>query len=623
MLAVTFGLVSFSALADVPSPQNVPYQGSLKITVDATDVAHRIFRVHEVIPAQPGPLTLLYPQWIPGNHSPTGPIDKLAGLVVTANGKPLVWKRDPLNVYAFQVDVPQGVTQLEAEFQFLSPQDSNQGRVVMTPEMLNLQWNTVSLYPAGYYARQINTEPSVKLPAGWQEGTALEVASRDGDTIHFKPIDLENLVDSPIYAGKYFKQLDLDPGAKAPVHMDIVADAAKYLEVKPEQLKLFRNLVQQMYKMYGAHHYNHYDFLVSLSDKMSGNGLEHHRSSEDGTSADFFTDWKGNIFERDLFSHEFNHSWDGKYRRGADLYTPNYNVPMGDTLLWVYEGQTQFWGHVMAARSGLWNVEQTRDQLANVAATYDQGRPGLASWRNVQDTTNDPTIAQRASLPYRNYQSSEDYYSAGQMIWLDVDGKLRELSRGKHSIDDFGKAFFGVNPGKWDVDTYTFEDVVKTLNDIQPFDWASYLRSRLDGHGPLIGGIASHGWKLVYTDKPSDAVKASEKHRGHANFTYSLGLSINKSGNIGDVLWDSPAFKAGISPGMSVIAVNGHDYNADDLKDAVTAAAKDNSQVIELLVKNFNEYKTVRIDYHAGLKYPHLVRDKSTPDTLTTLLKAR
>ncbi len=621
LAASAFALASFNALADVPAPQNVPYQGSLKITVDATDVAHRIFRVHEVIPARPGPLTLLYPQWIPGNHSPTGPIDKLAGLVVTANGKTLTWTRDPLNVYAFHLEVPAGATQVETRFQYLSPQDRRQGRVVMTPEMLNLQWNAVTLYPAGHYARQIQTEPSVILPVGWQAGTALEVAARDGDTIHFKPIDYENLVDSPIYAGKYFKRLDLAPGAKVPVHMDIVADAPKYLEVKPEQLKLFRNLVQQMYKMYGAHHYDHYDFLLSLSDKMSGNGLEHHRSSENGTSADFFTDWKGNVFERDLFSHEFNHSWNGKYRRGADLYTPNYNLPMSDTLLWVYEGQTQFWGHVMAARSGLWDGEQTREMLAYVAATYDKGRPGLASWRNVQDTTNDPVIAKRASLPYRNYQSSEDYYSAGLLIWLDVDGKLRELSRGDKSIDDFGKAFFGINPGQWNVDTYVYEDVVETLNDIAPFDWASYLRTRLDGHGPLIGGIASHGWKLVYTDQPSDAVKAVETRHHHADLLYSLGLSINKGGSIGDVLWDSPAFKAGISPGMTVIAVNGHDYDADELRDAVTAAAKDDSLAVELLVKNFNEYKTVRIDYHGGLKYPHLVRDSSRPDTLTTLLK--
>ena len=626
LAATAFGLASFAALADVPAPQNTPYQGTMKISVDASDIAHRVFRVHETIPASAGPLTLLYPQWIPGNHSPTGPIDKVAGLVVKANGKQLTWTRDPLNVYAFHVDVPEGASSVDVEFQYLSPQDRRQGRVVMTPEMLNLQWNTVTMYPAGYYVRQIKADASVTLPAGWQAGTALEVASTSGNTINYKQIDFENLLDSPIYAGKYFKRIDLDPGAKTPVHMDIVADAPKYLEIKPEQIKPMREMVQQMYKMYGAHHYNHYDFLVSLSDKMSGNGLEHHRSSEDGVGADFFTEWKKNALSRDLFSHEFNHSWDGKYRRGEDLYTANYNVPMSDTLLWVYEGQTQFWGHVMAARSGLWDADQTHDMLAYVAATYDKGRPGLVgpdSFRNVQDTTNDPVIAQRAPLPYRNYQASEDYYSAGQMIWLDVDGKLRDLTGGKKSIDDFGKAFFGVNPGQWDVNTYTADDVYKTLNEIAPFDWKTYLRTRLDGHGPLIGGIASHGWKLVYTDKPSDAIKAIESRRHSADLTYSLGLSVGKGGSIGDVLWDSPAFKAGLSPAMTIVAVNGHDYDADDLKDAVTAAAKDKSQPIELLVKNFNEYKTIRIDYHDGLKYPHLERDKSKPDTLAKLLKAR
>ncbi len=623
LAAAAFGLASFTALADVPPPQDVPYQGTLKISVDATDVAHRIFRVHEVIPAQAGSLTLLYPQWLPGNHSPNGTIDKMAGLVVKANGQVLPWTRDPLNVYAFHVDVPQGASSVDVEFQFLSSQDQRQGRVVMTPEMLNLQWNSVTMYPAGYFARQINTEASVKLPAGWQAGTALEVASKDGDTLHFKPINYDDLVDSPIYAGKHFKRIDLDPGAKAPVHMSIVADDPKYLEIKPEQIKPFQNLVRQMYKMYGAHHYDHYDFLVSLSDKMSGNGLEHHRSSEDGTSADFFTEWKKNALARDLFSHEFNHSWDGKYRRGADLATPNFNVPMSDTLLWVYEGQTQFWGQVMATRSGLWDTDQSHDMWAFTAATYDKGRPGLASFRNVQDTTNDPVIAQRRPLPYRNYQASEDYYSAGQMIWLDVDGQLRALSGGKKTIDDFGKAFFGMENGKWDVNTYTFEDVVKTLNDIAPHDWAKYLRTRLDGHGPLIGGIESHGWKLVYTDKPSEAVKAIEARRHSADLTYSLGVSIGKAGSINDVLWDGPAFKAGLSPSMTVIAVNGRDYDADALKEAVTASAKDKSQPIELLVKNFNEYKTIRIDYHDGLKYPHLVRDASKPDTLTALLKAR
>ncbi|WEN15805.1 M61 family peptidase [Rhodanobacter sp. AS-Z3] len=623
LAAASLGLVSLTALADVPAPQDVPYQGTLKVSVDATDLAHRIFRVHEVIPAQPGALTLLYPQWLPGNHSPSGPIDKLAGLVVTANGKTLTWKRDTLNVYAFHVDVPDGASSVEVSFQFLSPQNMRQGRVVMTPEMLNLQWNANTLYPAGYFSKRIMAETSVTFPAGWQFGTALEVASRDGDTVHFKPIAYNDLVDSPIYAGKYFKRIDLDPGAKTPVHLNIVADAAKYLEITPEQIKVHQNLVQQMYKMYGAHHYNHYDFLLSLSDKMSGNGLEHHRSSENGVGTGYFTEWKKNALRRDLLAHEFNHSWDGKYRRGADLTTPNFNVPMQDSLLWVYEGQTQFWGYVMAARSGLWKEDQARDMLAYVAATYDKGRPGLASWRNVQDTTNDPIIAQRAPLPYRNYQSSEDYYSAGQMIWLDVDAKLRDLSKGKHSIDDFGKAFFGMDSGQWAVNTYTFEDVVKTLNTLQPFDWSSFLRTRLDGHGSLIGGIEGHGWKLEYTDKPSDAAKAMEAMRHSADLTYSLGLSVGKDGSIGDVLWDGPAFKAGIAPSMTVVAVNGRDYDADALKDAVTASATDKSLPIELLVKNFDQYQTIRLDYHDGLKYPHLVRDTSKPDTLSTLLKAR
>jgi predicted metalloprotease with PDZ domain len=623
ILASAVGLGSFAALADVPAPQDIPFNGTLKINVDATDLAHRVFRVHETVPAQAGPLTLLYPQWLPGNHSPTGSVEKLAGLIVKANGKVIPWKRDPLNVYAFHVDVPQGANEVQVEFQFLSAQDLRQGRVVMTPEMLNLQWNSVSLYPAGYFAHQIKAETSVTFPAGWQYGSALEMASRNGDTVTFKPIDYDDLVDSPIFAGKYFKRVDLDPGAKTPVFLNIVADDAKFLEIKPEQLKVHQNLVQQMYKLYGAHHYDHYDFLFSLSDKMSGIGLEHHRSSENGVGTGYFTEWDKSMTMRDLLSHEFNHSWDGKYRRGADLSTPSFNVPMQDSLLWVYEGQTQFWGYVMAARSGLWKQDQTLDMLANVAATYDRGRPGLQQWRNIQDTTNDPIIAMRRPLPYRNYQMSEDYYSGGQMIWLDVDGKLRDLTSDKRSIDDFAKAFFGVKNGDWDVNTYTFEDVVKTLNDIAPYDWTSYLRERLDGHGPIIGGFEANGWKLVYNDKPSDVAKAMETRAGGANLTYSLGVSMGKAGDIVDVLWDGPAFKAGLSPGMKVIAVNGKEYSSDAIKDAVTAAAKDKNHPVELLVKNFDEYKTLRVDYYDGLKYPHLERIEGKADRLSELLKAR
>ncbi len=609
------------ASAQTPPPQDVPQPGLLRIDVDATDIARRVFRVKATVPAKPGPLTLLYPQWIPGNHSPTGAIDKLAGLVVTANGKTIPWTRDQFDVYAFHVDVPEGASEVVAQFKFLSSQGGNQGRVVMTPEMLNLQWNSNSLYPAGVYARNIKAQASVKLPAGWSYATALETESKSGDTVTFKPIDYDDLVDSPLYAGKYYKRIDLDPGAKVPVHLNVFADDPKFLAAKPEQIKAHQALVQQMYKLYGARHYDHYEFLLALTGKLGGIGLEHHRSSENSGATGYFTEWDKTWLGRDLLAHEFNHSWDGKYRRGADLATPSFNVPMGDSLLWVYEGQTQFWGHVIAARSGLWTADQARDVLANVAATYDRGRPGLA-WRALQDTTNDPTIAQRRSLAYRNYQLSEDYYSGGQMVWLEVDGKLRELTGDKRSIDDFAKAFFGMKDGDWDVNPYTFDDVVATLDGIAKYDWASFLRERLDGHGSLIGGIAASGWKLVYTDKPNKAFEAAEARSKGANLSYSLGLTVDAKGQLGDVLWDSPAFKAGLAPSMSLVAVNGREFNPEVLKDAVTAA-KDGSTPIELLVKNFDHIDTVKVDYHGGLLYPSLVRLDGKPDRLSELYKAR
>ena len=609
------------AAAQTAPPQDVPYPGVLKVDVDATDIDRRIFRVRTTLPATPGPMTLLYPQWIPGHHSPSGSIDKVAGLTIkTASGQVIPWTRDPYDVYAFKVDVPEGTREIVAEFQFLSSQGGQQGRVVMTPEMLNLQWNSNSLYPAGYYARNIKTVASVTLPKGWEYATALETESRVGDKVTFKPIDYDDLVDSPIFAGKHYKRIELDGGSQ-PVRLNVFADDARYLEAKPEQVKAHQALVQQMDKLYGARHFDHYDFLLALTGKLGGIGLEHHRSSENSGAVGYFTEWDKSWLGRDLLPHEFNHSWNGKYRRGADLATPNFNVPMGDSLLWLYEGQTQFFGQVLAARSGLWSQQQAREMLANVAATYDRGRPGLA-WRNLQDTTNDPTIAQRRPLAFRNYQMSEDYYSGGQMVWLEVDGKLRDLSGNKRSIDDFAKAFFGMDNGAWDVNTYTFDDIVATLNGIAAFDWADFLRSRVDGHGPLTGGLASHGWKLVYTDTPSDAFKAIEARSKGVNLTYSLGLTADEKGVLGDVLWDGPAFNAGLAPGMTLVAVNGRQYSGDELKEAVKAA-KGGQAPVELLIKKFDRYETVRIDYHGGLLYPNLERVAGTPDRLAELFKAR
>lgn len=608
------------------APVDAPYPGTITLEVDATDLSHRVFQVRERIPVQSGPLTLLFPKWLPGNHADYGRVEKVAGLIITGNGQRIEWKRDPLDVYAFKLDVPAGVATLEVEFQFLSPTDPTQGRIVMAPAMLNLQWNTVALYPAGYAADRIAFAPSVKLPSGWQAATALESRSRSGDVVQYKTVDFETLVDSPLFAGKHFRTIELDMpgssgGAKVPVRLNVFADAAKFLEAKPEHIDAHKRLVQQAYKLYGAQHYNHYDFLFALTEQMSGIGLEHHRSSENGVGPGYFSKWDAKVGSSDLLAHEYTHSWNGKFRRGADLVTPHFNTPMQDSLLWVYEGQTQYWGQVLTARAGLRSRDTALQALALTAANYADNRPGL-QWRNVQDTTNDPIISQRRPKPYGSWQLSEDYYSGGLMIWLEADARLRAKSDGKKSLDDFARAFFGVGDGSWKVDPYTFDDVVATLDGIVADDWATFLRDRLDGKAPLTGGIEASGWKLVYKDKPNDYAKAAQGEYGGNDFVYSLGFNVGKDGLVGGVRWDSPAFKAGIGPGMTPVAVNGRAFTGELLEDAIKAA-KESKAPIELLVKDFDRYRTIRLDYFEGLRYPHLERIEGTADRLSAILAPR
>ncbi|HEX7324733.1 MAG TPA: peptidase M61 [Rhodanobacteraceae bacterium] len=612
--------------AHIAPPQDTPYPGTIKLDVNATDIYQGIFRVHETIPVQAGELTLLYPQWIPGNHEPSGPIKDLAGLVISANGKPLHWHRYKYDVYAFRVDVPQGVTHLDVDFQYLSSRGPGQGPVEMTPKMLDLTWHKVSLYPAGHYSRDITFAPTMRIPAGWKYGTALETQSQSGGTVTFKPTTYNTLVDSPVYAGINFKRLNLNPGDKEgpPVHMDIVADAPKDLDVTPAELKGLRGVITQATRLFDSHHYDHYDYLFSLSDYLSGKGLEHHQSSEDGTRADFFTNYKANwLGSGFLLAHEYTHSWNGKFMRPADLWTPNFNVPMGDSLLWVYEGQTEYWGFVLAARAGLWTPEQFRAAMAMIAATYDRERPGF-KWRSVEDTTNDPTIAERAPLPYRNWQMSEEYYSAGQMTWLAVDAKIRQLTHDRKSLDTFAKDFFGVDNGSFVTKTYTFDDVVNALNKVVPYSWAKFLHSYLYSlNPPLTSGLAMAGWKLVYTDKPNAAEK-SMAARAHADIAsaYGIGLMIGKGGHIGDVIWNGPAFKADVGSGDTLVAVNGKGYSPGVL-DAAVKAAQASRQPIDLLLKNQGQFRTVHVAYYGGLQYPHLERIKGTPNYLDQIIAAR
>ncbi len=594
----------------VATPRDVPRPGTIRLLVDATDLSRHIMTVHETVPVtQGGDLVVHYPKWIPGNHGPTGAIELLAGLSAHANGTLLAWTRDPVDMYAFHLPVPTGAQAVELDFQFLSPVTSDQGRIVMTPDMLDLQWDAVMLYPAGFYARDLRVEPSLRIPAGWRFGTALETASAsDAGMISFRPVSLNVLLDSPLYAGRNFERLDLDPGGPVPVHLDVVADRPSELAVTPPELAAHRALIQQAYKLYGSQHYDHYDFLLALSDELGGEGLEHHRSSENAVGGDYFTAWDKSVGDRDLLPHEYTHSWNGKYRRPADLWSPDFNsIPERDSLQWVYEGMTEYWGQVLAARSGLWKRGDTLDMLA-LEAAFMQREAGR-SWRTLEDTTNNPIFVRRRDLPWPDWQRGEDYYLEGALLWLDADTLIRDGTQGRKSLDDFARAFVGTNDGSFVVSTYDVDDVVRLLNGVFPHDWAGFLRARIDTRapGPPLDGLSRGGYRLVMTDKASPMFEAFERERKVRDFTFSAGIVL-KDSKIVAVAWHSPAWQSGLTGGTTIIGINGASFgDPDDLAAAITEA-KTTKAPIQLLVTSGTHYRLVSLAVLTGLQYPHLVR---------------
>jgi predicted metalloprotease with PDZ domain len=605
----------------VPAPADTPYPGTLVLQVDLTDTVRGVVSVHETIPVKPGALTLLYPQWIPGNHSPTGPLSKLGGLTVTADGARIDWVRDRVDPYAFHLQIPKGVKTLAVDFQYLSPVRSRDGRVSISPEIADLQWNTVVFYPAGHFARRILLSPSVKLPDAWHFASALTVGSQTGNLVQFQETNLDTLVDSPLYAGINFKRIDLSPSPANQVFLNLFGDTPAHLAITPEQIELHRNLVKEAEKLYASHHYDHYDFLYLISDKVGGIGLEHHQSSEDGDRANHFTDWAASIGNRDLLGHEYTHSWNGKFRRPADLWTPNFNVPMQDDLLWVYEGMTEYWGFVLTTRSGLSTPAQTRDVLAMIAANYDIS-PGR-TWRPLIDTTSQPAISLRSPVSWVSWQRPEDYYYEGMLIWLDADTKIREMSGGTKSLDDFAKLFFGIKDGSYVPVTYNFDDVVAALNKVQPYDWATFLHARVDQLAPQTpkDGITRGGYRLSYSDTPPDWLKHVEESNKPPNtsFANSIGFAVGAEDTVGNVWWNSPAFQAGITPGMRLVAVNDDAYNAGRLREAILQAEKSTAP-IKLLLRRDDHFQTVSLDFHGGLHYPKLERIEGTPDLLDAIL---
>ena len=617
----------------IPAPADRPYLGPIALQVDASNVNQRILRVTQSLPVASGRLTLLHPRWLPGTHGPWGTVNGLTGLQVRAGERNLPWVRDTLDPHAFHVEVPSGVNRVELSFERVTPLDADGPRPTMTDKMLGIQWNQVVLYPAGHHATAIALQPRLKLPAGWSHASALDVRGERDGWVDFAPVSLETLVDSPLFAGAHVKRVELDAaGAAQPVTLHLLADEAKQLEATEAQLDAHRKLVQQADRLFGARQFRRYQFLLAQSKDFGGIGLEHHESSENAVRPGYFDDWPKAVRARELLPHEYVHSWNGKFRRPLDLWTPQFNVPMRNSLLWVYEGLTQYWGRVLAARAGLTTAEQARDKFARNGAFYAQ-MPGRA-WRNLQDTTNDGTIASSRDAIWYDWQRGYDYYDEATLLWLDVDTLIREKSGDQRSLDDFARAFFGTSgprgpDGTIRPLTYRFEDLVAALNAVQPHDWANFLRERLDhrtgqGSDRLLDGLARGGWKLDFADEESEF--ARNEGRGDEpppqRLTYSLGLALGKEGRIVDVTWDGLAFKAGLKPGMQVAAVNLRAYKPEVLAAALSAN-KDGKQPIELLVKNADEYRIVRFDYQGGPRFPKLSRVEGTPDRLGAILAPR
>lgn len=604
------------------SPLRAQAAPAIQLTVDASHAPQKYIRTRMLMPVTPGPLTLYYPKWIPGEHQPDGPIANVTGLEFTAGGKTVPWTRDLRDVFTFHVTVPPGVDRLEVDFDYIEPglgAGFATGASSASDKLVEISWNQNVLYPAGIRAQQILYAPTLILPQGWQFGTALPVENQSGNQATFKPVSLNRLVDSPVIAGQYYRSYDLTPAGE-PIHheIDLVADSPEALEMSPAIQKGLTNLVAETGKLFGARHYRDYHFLLTLSDHVAHFGLEHHESDDSRLPERAMISPGGAQRVGALLAHEFVHSWNGKFRRPLDLSSPYYEAPMETDLLWVYEGLTDYLGHVLATRSGLWTPTDYHRYLADIAGQLGPGRPGR-TWRPLLDTA--------AAVPgmfrggWIDWQRGTDYYNEGDLIWLEVATIIHDQSHGAKSFGDFCKLFYGGPNNGPELKPYTFDELVQALHQVVPYDWAKFFGERLDStsaDAPL-GGVEASGWNVVYNDRPP---RGPAVFPGGFNASYSIGLSLRPDGTVVDSIWNGPAFRAGISPGMKLVGVNGRLYTPELLQDAI-AAAKTGSAPIGLLVVNDDYYTTCDVDYHGGARYPHLVRAPDRPDYLDEILGPR
>ena len=596
-------------------------QKLISLLVSTKDAYKRLLHSKEIIQVQPGQLTLVYPEWIPGEHAPTGPIVDMAGLKISAKGKTILWRRDLVDMYKIHCQVPGNTDQLEVLFDFILPPEKggfSEG-TSSTAKLLMVSWNQVVMYPDAPKPSDIIVSSVLVLPHEWKYFTALTEKERAGDSINFEPVPLNMLIDSPVLTGEYTRQIDITPPSGVPHYLDLVSDDRDALEINTKKINGYKKLVEEADALFGAHHYNHYDFLCTLSDHTAHFGLEHHQSSDNRMSEKSFID--DNLFKHaaGLLPHEFVHSWNGKYRRPAGLATGDFSTPMKDDLLWVYEGLTQYLGKLLTARSGLYTKQEYLDDLANLAARLDN-RPGR-TWRPLQDTNDEAQLLYYARSDYDSWRRGADFYDEGDLIWLEADIIIRQSTNGKKSLNDFCRIFHGGKNSSPQLKPYTFDDIINTMNEVASYDWRNFFLTRLQSlspHAPL-GGIEESGWKLVYKDAPNEMEKVTEYSYHFTNLNYSLGFTISSDGNLNDVIPGTPAAKAGLAPDMKIIAVNGRKYSNDLIHEAIKRAVS-NSAPIKFIIANGEFYSTVEIDYHDGEKYPYLERDTTKTDLLSSAI---
>ena len=626
-------LFALSATAALSQSGSAPIQ----ITADLTEAPRKLYHAEVELPVKPGPLTLITPQWIPGNHRPSGPVQDITGIAFTANGQPLAWRRDDVNLYEYHLAVPKGVSSIHAHLDCIVTARA-------TTKMAVLEWEKLLLYPADIPVRNIPIQPSITIPAGWGIGTALtpiatgqapppttgideslHAPALGSTTIRYAPTTVEQLQDSPAIAGEYFHEFPLAPEITPKHYLDVVSDEPQDSNLRPEFLAEVSNLVREAGAMYASHHYNVYHFLLTLSDVAGGEGLEHGQSSDNGVDENTFRDPQHQLGEADLLAHEYTHSWNGKYRRPARLYQPDFATAQQGDLLWVYEGMTQYLGNVLAARSGLKSQEQYRDMLALSAANLDN-KPGR-EWRSTEDTAISSSVLRTPNGMWANWRRGQDYYQEGELFWLDADTLIRQLTHDQKSLNDFEHIFLGKGGDTGPlIVPYELPEIVADLNQVAPYDWAKFVHDRISDITPHadLAGIERGGYKLVYNDKPTKsetALASSGSRRGSAiDVWYSIGIRCSADGTISDVMWGGPADRAKVTPGQKIFAVNGHVFSGDTLKAAIRDA-KGKTEPIHFIVQTNSFVSLVDLDYHDGERYPSLQRIDGTSDYLDEITK--